>query len=537
MNINALDETCESYSSITTEVENSVPDASIPTGEEIAPADLPQLVRDLPADVTPVDVAQALVELHRINLRFDADAQLWYTFTPDGGWRADRHGYQMTDLVKKTLRTLSDLVPEALDTTKHRRFAKTRRSRTRSMETDSGIKGVRKFVEADTSIHCESSDIDSVAWAIGTPDGIVDLRSGARLPFARNLLITRRSKVCLEPTASCDRWERFLREVLGDDEDTQNYFQQLVGYLLTGETREQQMWLLVGSGSNGKSTLLHVLQRLLGDYVQQSAESVLLGRPSAGGATNDLVRLKGIRCALLAETAQGQCFNEERVKGLVASDTVTARGLYKEYEEFIPQAKFLLATNHLPVVRGVDEGIWRRLVVVNFKNRFEVGSDPTLFQDLVDELPGIFAWAVRGAVRWYDSSLDFIVPSDWSLATNQYRATHDAIKPFVDNRVRFENGLFVEATDLYLAYKQWCDEDGRQPLSQGEFGRRFMATGHVTKDRKGKENHHTYFGAGLRRSPEAEIVAKLDGLFDDQSTSPSCPSLHTADGPLMEVTF
>ena len=185
------------------------------------------------------------------------------------------------------------------------------------------------------------------------------------------------------------------------------------------------MWLLVGSGSNGKSTLLHVLQRLLGDYVQQSAESVLLGRPSAGGATNDLVRLKGIRCALLAETAQGQCFNEERVKGLVASDTVTARGLYKEYEEFIPQAKFLLATNHLPVVRGVDEGIWRRLLVVLFKNKFEVGSDTTLVQDpstnFQASLPGRFEAPYVGTTRALTSL--FRTSGAWQLTNTEPNMT------------------------------------------------------------------------------------------------------------------
>ena len=533
---NVLDKTGELCSSIPRQGADLGADSTTPVGEEITPVTLPTLVRDLPADVTPVDVAHALVELNRINVRFDVDSQRWYVFTPKEGWRADSHCHQISGLVETTLRTLSDLVPENLDTTKHRRFTTKRRSRTRGMETDSAIKGVRKLAERDHSIHCSSSEIDSVPWAIGTPDGLVDLRRGEQLPFDRNLLITRRARVRFQKDASCDRWERFLREVLGDEEDIQNYFQQLVGYLLTGETSMQQMWLLVGSGSNGKSTLLRALENLLGEYVQKSAESVLLGRPSAGSATNDLVRLKGIRCALLAETSQGQCFNEERVKGLVASDTVTARGLYKEYEEFTPQAKFLLATNHLPVVRGVDKGIWRRLVVVLFKNEFEVGSDPTLVQELVDELPGIFAWAVRGAVRWYDSSLDFTVPNEWSLATNRYRAEHDLIKPFMDDCVNFEKGLFVGATVLYEAYEQWCDENGRQPLSQGEFGQRFMATNLVTKRRKGKDNHHHYFGVALRPSAEAEVEAKLDGLFEDlPATSPS-PSLIPPDSPFMEAT-
>ena len=102
--------------------------------------------------------------------------------------------------------------------------------------------------------------------------------------------------------------------------------------------------------------------------------------------------------------------------------------------------------------------------------------------------------------------------------------------------MNFEKGLFVGATVLYQTYEQWCDEDGRQPLSQSEFGQRFMATGLVTRRRKGKENHATYFGAALKRSPEAEIAAKLDGFLDHHSTTPPGPAFDSLDGLLTEVT-
>jgi putative DNA primase/helicase len=506
--------------------------------EELAcAAELPQFVQDLPEDVTHVDVAQSLVELYRPNIRYNAETQTWFVFDPRTGWRRDPLCHQISALVVETLRTLADFVPKSPDKTTKRRFAKIRRIRTRRMENSGAIKGIVNLAAMDTSIHCASSDIDDIPWVIGTPDGMVHLSVGEWMPFGAGLFVTRRTLVHFDEVARCDRWEEFLREVLGDDDEVQSYFQQLVGYLLTGDTRLQQMWLLIGSGSNGKSTLLHILQKMLGpDYAQQTPESVLLGRPNVGGATNDLVRLKGVRCALLAETGHGQCFNEERVKALVASDTIAARGLYHEFEEFIPQAKFLLATNHLPIVRGTDKGIWRRLVVVPFNNEFEVGSDPTLYQDLVAELPGIFAWAVRGAVRWYDSTVDFTVPSAWSLATNQYRAEHDALKGYLDERAELNKAAFVGATELYNDYIAWCALDGRQSLSQSEFGQRMMATGLVTKERKFKANRYHYLGVALRPAVGPDARVRLDGVFDNHSATPPGPSLISPDSLLMEVT-
>ena len=499
--------------------------------------ELPYPIRCLPKDITPVEVAASVVELVGPSIRFIPDSQEWLVFDPASGWRRDTLCHQLNQLVVDTLRVLEEYEPIGVDKTKNSRFTKTRRSRTRRMQNISAMKGIVSLTSMNSSVHCSSSDVDANPVVIGTPSGVVNLRTAVSTPYELGELITRRIALEFVPEAKCPRWEQFLREVLGDDEEIQDYFHQLIGYIMSGETSLQQMWLMVGSGSNGKSTLLHILQRLLGpDYAQQTPESVLLGRANVGGATNDLVRLRGIRCALLTETGHGQFFNEERVKALVAADTIAARGLYREFEEFTPQAKFLLATNHLPIVRGTDKGIWRRLVVVPFTKEFEVGSDPTLYQDLVAELPGIFAWAVRGAVRWYDSSVPFTVPTAWALATSQYRSEQDALKGFLDDRVDIKPGLFVGASDLYNAYVSWCRDDGRQALSQSEFGQRMTTTLDVTRGRKGASNLHHYFGVALRRSVEAEVAAKLDGLFDDHSATPPCPELISSDGPLMEVS-
>jgi len=497
---------------------------------------IPDLLLDLPADVTAVEVADAVIAKFGCNIRFNPENETWLIFEPDTGWQWDPRCHRIQGLVVDTLRELAEYEPAGLDTTQLRRFTGTRRSRARQMQNIGVIRGIANLVSMNSSIYCSSNDIDIDPKIIGTPNGTVNLRNGKWNWYQTNQLITRRTPFIFAVDSKCRRWERFLREVLGDDPEIQDYFHQLVGYLMSGETSLQQMWLFVGNGSNGKSTLLKILQKVFGpEYAQQAPESVLTGRTNSGGASPDLARLKGVRLALLAETGFGQSFNESRLKGLVAADTTTARALYSEFEEFTPQAKFVLATNHLPVVRGTDKGIWRRLVVVPFEREFEVGSDPTLYQELVAELPGIFAWAVRGAVRWYDSNVDFTVPSAWTLATNQYRTEHDAIKGFLDERSIVDKAAFVGATELYNSYVAWCIEDGRPALSQSEFGQRMMASGLVTKERKFKANRHHYIGVALCPVDQADIGVRTDGLFDDHSTTPPCPDFFSPDGLLMEV--
>lgn len=492
-------------------------------------------INDLPEDVTQVDVAEALVERYPSTIRFSPENQRWLAFDEPSGWRFDEYESIMQERAIETLRYLENLAPEGLDKRTERRFRARRKSRVRRMLAVGTMKSVVTIASKFHSVSCSNALIDASPELLGTPNGVVDLRTGVLRAFDEKVIVTRRVSVAYDSNAKCPRWERFLREVLGDDESTQDYFHRLAGYLLTGETRQHQMWLLVGNGSNGKSTLVSTIMKVMGpEYSQQAAESVLVAK-NTGAASSDLVRLKGVRCAVLTETGAGQSLHEERVKSLVSADTITARGLYKEFEQFVPQAKFLLATNHLPVVRGTDQGIWRRLIVVPFLSNFEVGSDPTLDHDLEAELQGILSWAVAGAALWYAEG-PVSVPATWQDATDAYRADQDAIKAFVDERVKFEDGLFVGATELYNAYVKWCAEDGRQSLSQGEFGQRFMATGSVTKRKKGKANHYHYFGAALHQSAEAEVAAMLEGLFDDHSTTPTGPSFISPDGPLTDVT-
>jgi putative DNA primase/helicase len=457
-------------------------------------------IQDLPGDLTPVDVVAALIELHGSDLRYSSSHNKWLVFDEITGWVWDRQNSCLQSLVIETLSHLCAMQPpEGSTPYETRNFLKWRRRTCRRLMNNSGINGVIALASRGVELQVADTSIDAATDSIGTPKGVLNLRTGKVRRFDRGEIVTKRLPVSYEPTAKCRRWQRFLVEVLGSDAGVQAYFQELMGYALTGDTSEQKMWLLVGKGSNGKSTLLHAIKSSLGyDYAQQSPEAVLLGRQVSGGASSELVRLQGARCAILTETNYGQSINEERVKALVAGDAIAARALYENFIEFIPQAKYFLATNHLPTVRGSDKGIWRRLVVVPFDREFEVGADKTLTFELLSEMEGIIAWAVQGAKRWYKRGGLPTLPSEWDLATGVYRSEQDVLSAFLDECAEFASGDFIGAAELYVAYEEWSKQSGRPVMQQQEFGHRMNLVDTVQRCRRGKANRFHYAGLRLR---------------------------------------
>jgi putative DNA primase/helicase len=486
------------------------------------------------ATLDQVTVAEYVVATYGETIRYSKDGAIWLHFTPEAGWTYDKHLIALTNLVIKSLGELQEMAPEDAQPVKATRFASVRTRSVQKLRTHGAINSIIQLMTRMSELHVTGDQLDKYPTLLGVPNGILDLRTGKVAPFDRATYVLRRVPIKFDSSASCPRFERFLREVFGDDEGVQTYLHRWVGYMLTGLTVRQEMWLLVGSGSNGKSTFIKTLQWLLGpDYAQQAPESVLLARPTTGSAQSELVRLAGVRLVALTETNEGQAFNESRVKALVSGDTIAARPLYGDFLEFEPQAKYLLATNHLPKVTGSDRGIWRRLVVVPFGREFSVGADQSLAADLRAELPGILAWAVRGAHAFLAHGLP-ATPKLWQEATDEYRWENDDISAFAKDSLEFRTDLQVSAQDLYGAYAAWAVSVGRRSMDQGEFGRRMAALPGVDHRRHGKARRAHYFGVGLRPvTGEQSLSAEL---FDGEAAASPGPSFVTLDGLLSEAT-
>jgi putative DNA primase/helicase len=234
-----------------------------------------------------------------------------------------------------------------------------------------------------------------------------------------------------------------------------------------------------------------------------------------------------MRFVALTETDRNDAFSESRVKELTGGERVAARRMFSEEVEFVPQAKFLLATNNLPTVRGSDEGIWRRLVVMPFTCTF-ASPDPGLVDALRAELPGILAWAVRGAQRYYANGRHLPTPAVFQTASNNYRGAQDHLRGFLEACCELDADATVSSESLRNAYLAWTRDDGRTPLDwQTGIAAGLHDLG-IRRERLGKARRYHWAGLRLNVESEPEHTPAAQGQ-PSHGRTPADPGRHTAN--------
>jgi putative DNA primase/helicase len=324
--------------------------------------------------------------------------------------------------------------------------------------------------------------LDRDPMALNVLNGTIDLRTGQLRKHDRKDLFTKLVPVEYDPNAKCPRWEKSLLAMMDGDQELVEYLKRVVGYSLTGDCRERVMWVLHGEGRNGKSLFIGTLLKLLGDYGWQANAEMLTVRRHEAHPT-ERADLFGRRLVAASETESGARLAESLVKHLTGQDKITARRVHENFWTFDPTHKILLATNHKPVIRGTDNAIWDRLILVPFgvrfwdKDRGEDGpagleADKKLSAKLEGELPGILAWAVRGCLEWQRDGLRH--PKAVRAATDEYRKDEDKVEQFLAEQCVRGEGEDVRSTKLYEAYKKWS---GDHAMTQKALAARLRAKG------------------------------------------------------------
>jgi putative DNA primase/helicase len=242
--------------------------------------------------------------------------------------------------------------------------------------------------------------------------------------------------------------------------------------MLTGETREQHLFFLYGTGANGKSTLLNVCKGLLGsELCRQTAAETIMARSNKGGATPELACLKGARAVMTTEIDEGSFLSEALVKNMTGDDPVSARPLYGAPIEFIPRFKLFISGNHKPVIRGGDEGIWRRIELIPFEVTIEKDKrDPDLAAKLKAELPGILNWALAGCLAWQQRRLD--PPTAVLDAVAEYKDDMDILGLWLAEYCDIGPDFVLKPGDAYVSYQFWARCSGLKCWSLVVFGRK-----------------------------------------------------------------
>jgi len=371
------------------------------------------------------------------------------------------------------------------------------------------ISEILRLARSEPEIRADSGDFDRGHWLLNLQNGTLDLKTGELLPHNPANMITKMAGVSFEPEADCPNWLKFLDEIMLGKQSLVTYIQRCVGYSLTGDTSEQCFFMPYGTGNNGKSTLLEIVAAMLGDYGKATDFKTFLAKDD-NGPRNDLAALAGARFVMAKESERGQKLAESLLKTLTGQDTVEARFLNKEFFSFKPAFKIFLATNHKPMIRGQDLGIWRRVKLIPFE--FSVPSDQIdtkLLGKLLVELPGILNWAMQGCLDWQRGGL--AEPVEVTIATKAYRNEQDVLADFISTEctIKKERGkkeVKEGSKTLYNAYAQWCKDNSEKPISNRSFASAIRERGYQVE--AGAGNQKFVKGLRLKTNEEKEAEAK-----------------------------
>lgn len=365
----------------------------------------------------------------------------------------------------------------------------------RSSQQAARIKATMYLAQSEAGMAVLPDQLDADHWALNVANGVLDLKTGQLRPHSRNDLVTKLVPSVYDPAAKCPTWEKFLARVMGGNAAVIAYLQRVVGYSLTGSTREQCFFFLHGTGANGKSTFLDVVRDLMGDYGQHMPTEALLTKSYASsGPTPEIARLKGVRYATAVEADAGRRLAEALIKQMTGGEPLAARFNRADTFEFFPTHKLFLAANHKPEIRGTDHAIWRRVHTIPFEVTIPEGErDPNLTGKLKGELPGILAWAVKGCLEWQAKGLQ--IPEAVRLATQEYRTEMDLLGDFLEQVCLVSVSVRVKTADLYGAYERWCLEERREVVKHRAFSLRLKERGFKTSHTR---NGNWWLGVALR---------------------------------------
>ncbi|MDP6998996.1 MAG: phage/plasmid primase, P4 family, partial [Candidatus Poribacteria bacterium] len=342
----------------------------------------------------------------------------------------------------------------------------------------------------------EARDLDLDVYLLNFDNCTVDLRTGEQRPHDREDYITKLIPRSYKPKAKAERWTKFVNQIMGGEVEMTDYLQRVAGYTCNGSTNEQVMFVFYGDGSNGKSTFAETCRQALGDYSQTVSDDFFMIKYQREHPT-EIARLQGSRLVIGSESQgahSNSTLDEGKVKRLTGGDTLIGRFMGKDYFEFPASQTYILLVNNKPVIRNTDDGIWRRLRLVPFDQKFEGDNrDLDLKQQLEIEMEGILAWMVEGAISAYQDGLQ--EPKTVTDASQEYRQEFDSIGSFIDECCLQDINQKAQSSRLYQAYQQWCLENGEYAHNNRQFTTELQRKGFS----KRKSSYIFFCGLSLRR--------------------------------------
>lgn len=461
-----------------------------------------------PIEFTYTDLGNArrLVAAHGDTIRYAPQIGAWLTW--DGArWAEDLTG----DAQRRAKETVDAMFTQLVSGGLSRDEAKDLSTHWLRSQSAPRLQAMIDLARTEPGVPVLVDHLDRDPWALNTISGVIDLRSGRLVPHDRAAMHTKLAPVVYDPNATCPTWLWFLDWAMQGDAELVGFLQRAVGYSLTGTVGEQVLIFCHGAGENGKSTMLNVLQEMMGDYGITAESDLLLATDHARHPTG-LSDLMGRRFAVAQELEDGRRLAEATVKQLTGGDTIRARRMRQDFFEFRPTHKLWMAANHRPGVRGTDHAIWRRIRLVPFLATVTPGErDERLPDKLRAELPGILNWAIRGCLDWQAGGLR--PPAAVMNATAEYRSSEDHVGRFLSDCCELDPNASVSARELRETYEAWCEENGERPWKAKSVGAQLTDRG-LDRSQFGRSKSWTWLGIRIADGVDIGTQGNISDLIE-----------------------
>lgn len=323
--------------------------------------------------------------------------------------------------------------------------------------------------EARPMIQIEQRVLDADEFLLNLPSGTCDLRTGAVREHNAQDYITKQTAV--DPSGDgMDVWKDALQTFFQGDADLIRYVQEIVGLAAIGKVYIEALVIAYGEGRNGKSTFWNTIARVLGTYSgNMSADTLTVG--CKRNVKPELAEAKGKRMIIAAELEEGMRLNTSNVKQLCSTDEIYAEKKYKAPFSYVPTHTLVLYTNHLPRVGAIDQGTWRRLIVIPFNAKIEGKADIKNYADFLFKMAGgaVLQWIIEGAKRVIASDYKIAQPRVVQDAIQKYKENNDWLSHFLEDCCEIDPSYEAKSGEVYNTYRSYCNQMGEYARSTTDF--------------------------------------------------------------------
>ena len=374
------------------------------------------------------------------------------------------------------------------------------------------ITNMVKFTRSDKAVLTSFDNLDGNRLLLGVGNGSVDLTTGKLFEPNPQDHITIVSPVDYTPKAQCPVWKQTLNDIFNNDVELIHYVQKLIGYSVMANPVESLFVIMWGDGSNGKSTFINTIRDVLGNHAKVANSETFLGTAanSSGSPREDILRLLGSRIVTITEPDEGGVLREGLIKAMTGGEALPARAAYgRTTVEVKPTWTAFMPTNHKPIIKGTDHGIWRRMVLipftVNFDNHPTLKKDPERANKLKAEYEGVLAWIVEGALLYQKEGLK--APKVIEDARNEYKDEMDLLSDWIKQDCVVGNGEVATNKALWESWQRFAQANGELKYisSSRMLSRRLSSRFEVAKN-IGKEKMRGFKGISVKNTDEFEDV-------------------------------